>query len=721
MNNSSRNKSNVFFSDLSPFKVLVEALSHIPGLRVLFGVVAVLSIIAITRVWSLDRGWTIVGGIAVVFFAFVLLVLAKFSTSKASIFRKPATVLMWFCVILFIVWCGLLTSCVFFNWPVSVKMLPLSPTSAPKTPTIISGNITIDDRPATFLRDLKLTCDTDTGLSLEPAILAGARFRISIPAGTSSATVTARAGNRLGKAVFEILKNEHQKTITIEPIKTGLPLLRVYAERSIGPLDKVFTKAGDTIPISYARTQPQVLPKITTFTTVITSSTSISAFDLEATTDPVFVDNAVVRVTHWSPPPSIENILTVNPAASMHVSYIQIDTPNRSGKTLFKAPFLSDSGPIYLSLRPDEPERLAIITGATTPGVYTFDVGIESHSRDHREIVWAISGIRVYFAGPEIRNVFASSDAEITKDQNIEELIKSNPAQVLLPKNDASPSDIARAIGLLTAPDTEAFAAAKTLYDSHRFDNWSPLNRQIIECISRTGGDESIPFLENLLKSEKWIEPEAAVFSLLQMNTPAAIGVLKSVLSNETNSSVESALVEAAAIQLPHHDLQPLVLPLVYKQLSSASEYDQKYALHALARLRPNEAVSTAKDWLISQDDTKILSAAEVCVLLDAEGCFDLINTSFDKLQASYHKSDLMRSLCTLAKENDIPVLIGRLRAVEDADSANLIVNALSRLTGEHMGFIHQTYFDDPEAANKNDVVIARWERWLSKRRGHEL
>ncbi|MBC7772237.1 MAG: hypothetical protein H7210_07075, partial [Pyrinomonadaceae bacterium] len=65
-----------------------------------------------------------IGGILVVLFAFVLLVLAKFSTSAKSEFRGPAKTLMWFCVILFMVWATLLTTVVFAQWPIAVKDLP---------------------------------------------------------------------------------------------------------------------------------------------------------------------------------------------------------------------------------------------------------------------------------------------------------------------------------------------------------------------------------------------------------------------------------------------------------------------------------------------------------------------------------------------------------------------------------------------------------------------
>ena len=152
------------------------ALSRVPGLKILFGVLAVLAIVATAQAWSLDHGWTFVGGGIVVVFAFVLLTLAKFSASKRSEFSGPAKVLMWFCVVLFMVWCGLLTTCVFGGWPVPVSRLPLSPALRPdQGHLIISGTITVDSRPASNRRDLKLTCDTDTGLSLEPAFLSGAR------------------------------------------------------------------------------------------------------------------------------------------------------------------------------------------------------------------------------------------------------------------------------------------------------------------------------------------------------------------------------------------------------------------------------------------------------------------------------------------------------------------------------------------------------------------
>ena len=172
----------------------------------------------------------------------------------------------------------------------------------------------------------------------------------------------------------------------------------------LGPLNSVLTTDGERIPLSWTWGNRSPPPKISTFMGAFTAWESITAFDVEATTDPVFLDNVVVRVTHWSLPPPFVSVDEMQSAVGMHVSYVQIDAPRSGGETVFKAPFLSDSGPIYISLRPDEPERLAILARAVTPGVYTFDVGVECHSRDRRCTVWGASGVRVYFAGPEIRD-----------------------------------------------------------------------------------------------------------------------------------------------------------------------------------------------------------------------------------------------------------------------------------------------------------------------------
>jgi hypothetical protein len=115
---------------MNPFTVLNAALSKVPGLKILFGIVALLSILAIAKAWSLDRGWTIVGGIAIVFFAIILLALASLARTSVAKFATPAMALFWFCIILFMVWCCLLTSCVFFRWPISVEAFPLKPQAA---------------------------------------------------------------------------------------------------------------------------------------------------------------------------------------------------------------------------------------------------------------------------------------------------------------------------------------------------------------------------------------------------------------------------------------------------------------------------------------------------------------------------------------------------------------------------------------------------------------
>src|SRR5690349_18472815 len=104
----------------SPFSILKTALSRVPGLRILFGALAVLAILAIARTWSLDRGWTIVGALVIVLLSFVLLLLAKLGQRGADAFKAPAQILMWFCVVLFMLWATLLTTCVFWKWPIQV-------------------------------------------------------------------------------------------------------------------------------------------------------------------------------------------------------------------------------------------------------------------------------------------------------------------------------------------------------------------------------------------------------------------------------------------------------------------------------------------------------------------------------------------------------------------------------------------------------------------------
>jgi hypothetical protein len=61
------------------------------------------------------------------FFALVLLAVEALARSKSAHMNVAGIVLMWFSSALFIVWTVLLTSCVFFGWPISAEALPLWP------------------------------------------------------------------------------------------------------------------------------------------------------------------------------------------------------------------------------------------------------------------------------------------------------------------------------------------------------------------------------------------------------------------------------------------------------------------------------------------------------------------------------------------------------------------------------------------------------------------
>src|SRR5688572_9626747 len=82
-------------NSMSPFRILFTSLGQVPGLRILFGVVAVLAIVAVAREWALDHMSTIIGGVAIVGLAAVLLVIAWLSKAPSGEFRGPARWLMW--------------------------------------------------------------------------------------------------------------------------------------------------------------------------------------------------------------------------------------------------------------------------------------------------------------------------------------------------------------------------------------------------------------------------------------------------------------------------------------------------------------------------------------------------------------------------------------------------------------------------------------------------
>lgn len=107
---------------VSPWIVLQEAMKGVPAAKYVLAVAALGAVVAIVYAWQLDvrvAGW---GAIIVLALAVVVLVFAKLSILTGSYFQGPATMLMWFCVLLFMAVCSLLVSSVFFRRPVDLQI-----------------------------------------------------------------------------------------------------------------------------------------------------------------------------------------------------------------------------------------------------------------------------------------------------------------------------------------------------------------------------------------------------------------------------------------------------------------------------------------------------------------------------------------------------------------------------------------------------------------------
>lgn len=107
--------------NVTPWAVLTAALRRVPALKYVLGVAALAAVIAIARAWQLDPRIAVWGSVVVLALAVVVLVFAKISTLSSRLFHGPAIVLMWFCLLLFMIVCSLLVSCVFFRQPVDLQ------------------------------------------------------------------------------------------------------------------------------------------------------------------------------------------------------------------------------------------------------------------------------------------------------------------------------------------------------------------------------------------------------------------------------------------------------------------------------------------------------------------------------------------------------------------------------------------------------------------------
>lgn len=138
---------------IEPASILGKAIKAVPAVKYALGVAGIAAVIAIiVGAWKIDYRVAIVGVIIMLIFMVILRIFAVVTTTGAAL---PATVFLWFCLVIFIAAVTCLFTSVFWDYPVPLKsrVFAASPQSifsltvtahGENQPKITAGTVTID-------------------------------------------------------------------------------------------------------------------------------------------------------------------------------------------------------------------------------------------------------------------------------------------------------------------------------------------------------------------------------------------------------------------------------------------------------------------------------------------------------------------------------------------------------------------------------------------------
>ena len=130
--------------ELSPFRILKEAIKAVPAVKYALGIAGVASVIAIVAGFKIDYRIAVFGTIIMIALMLLLLIFSNAASpgNKRSL-RLPSMVLTWSFLLLIIFSTTLLATSFFFSWPQELGLY--FPHDSNKYNIIISGNITDAD------------------------------------------------------------------------------------------------------------------------------------------------------------------------------------------------------------------------------------------------------------------------------------------------------------------------------------------------------------------------------------------------------------------------------------------------------------------------------------------------------------------------------------------------------------------------------------------------
>jgi len=109
--------------ELPFFKLIREGTKAVPAVKFAVGVSAISAIVGLIASFELDLRITLWGTFVILILMFFLLLFARLAKTTQSEFKYVLRVLMWAFVLLFICISTMLTSSIFFKWPVNLQYI----------------------------------------------------------------------------------------------------------------------------------------------------------------------------------------------------------------------------------------------------------------------------------------------------------------------------------------------------------------------------------------------------------------------------------------------------------------------------------------------------------------------------------------------------------------------------------------------------------------------
>jgi HEAT repeat protein len=450
---------------------------------------------------------------------------------------------------------------------------------------------------------------------------------------------------------------------------------------------------------------------------------------------------------------------------------VEIDSPQNAGTQIYYGGLVSNSPLDYVVATQNEPEILYVMTGAITPGIYKFTIGIVGRLGNETQTEW-VSDLEVYF----------------TPRRDETGSISQSPIDILKSRNDRYIDlwDVDRAIRSMAqdAPPNAAEELERALFDS---DN--PLNHQLIEpacetlaklqgqasfetlvrvfsdprCLDNIWGatagllqintgqstafsirsvrepktrdgvlfrlaratklpDALVPVIVDLAKEPNDLSSRAAAIEALgQTCDPLAISTLQAIVRDEQLDlhAPQLRAFAARALGKSADQLDSTVFEDIGSLINSSDNWVKEQAAQSLGKFRQQAAKVALRSALRDGLSSVRIGAAKSLALLNDEEAFSLIVDLAQSADASEREA-LIKSAIDLASTKRIPVLLALWEQMpswigfeeyEKSDLAMAVIDKLTELTGERLG-----YFDHSATitANSNARLLKRWQAWAS-------